>query len=58
MTDCLNNKDFEMLTTNELLTVYYNFCAYRHKLCSGMAEMSINDFYKKYGMSEYPGDKK
>ena len=55
MTDCLHKKDFEMLTTHELHTVYYNFCTYRDKLCSGRAEMSINDFYKKYGMSAYPG---
>ncbi|UZS00843.1 hypothetical protein [Pseudomonas phage vB_PsaM_M1] len=41
------------LKQDELETLYWNFVAYRDNVCSGHAEMSVENFYKKFGLNPW-----
>ncbi len=42
------------LTPDQLRTLYFNFVAYRDKRCNGRADMSVHEFYRRYGLREVP----
>lgn len=46
-------KNYRELSSDELSILYGNFVLYRDRVCNGWAKMSIQDFYKKYGLNSY-----
>jgi hypothetical protein len=40
---------FEALSSEQLRSLYFKFIEYRDSECNGMAQMSVQEFYKKYG---------
>lgn len=43
-------KDLEQY---ELEILYWNFIAYRDNVCNGYAKMSVENFYKKFGLNPW-----
>lgn len=47
----MNNREaFEALSQDDLSKLYFKFTRYRDTECNGMAQMSAQEFYKKYGV--------
>lgn len=41
----------ERLNQDELMVLYFNFTSYRDNVCNGRAKVSVQEFYKKFGLA-------
>lgn len=41
------------LKQSELEILYWKFVAYRDNVCNGRANMSVENFYKKFGLDPW-----
>lgn len=41
------------LNSKQLMKLYINYTSYRDNICNGHAELSVYDYYKKYGIHKY-----
>lgn len=43
----------EKLNSKELKQLYINFTIYRDKICQGKSDVSVLQFFNKYGLNGY-----